>query len=351
MAMTLAPEQLARRKIDTLLEAAGWILQDNATFNRNAGEGVAVREFMLPTALRLPVVRRRQGGRSRGEEGRLDAERRRRPVRKYMAKLQSCRPLVEALVFDYRSTGEEPISAISATPTPLSPCLCFPSACTLHEWLKEEDTMRGRLRRMPPLDTAGLRDCQIEAIEGLEKSLAQDHPRALIQMATGAGKTFTACSFSWRLLKFAGAKRILFLVDRNNLGDQTLKEYQNYDPPGSGRKFINTYIVQHLHSNRIDPDAKVVITTIQRLYAMLRGEELDEEAEEGSAFETWTNEEGDLRPVTYALPSRSGSSTSSSPTSTTTRSRPVAPGAQILRRPPHQPDRTPSKHSASSTTT
>jgi type I restriction enzyme R subunit len=95
-------------------------------------------------------------------------------------------------------------------------------------------------------------------------------------MATGAGKTFTACTFSWRLLKYAGAQRILFLVDRNNLGDQTLKEYQNYNPPGSGRRFSDTYIVQHLHSNRIDPDAKVVITTIQRLYAMLRGEELDE---------------------------------------------------------------------------
>ena len=95
-------------------------------------------------------------------------------------------------------------------------------------------------------------------------------------MATGAGKTFTACTFSWRLLKHAKAQRILFLVDRNNLGDQTLKEYQNYDPPGAGRKFDKTYIVQHLHGNRIDPDAKVVITTIQRLYAMLRGEELDE---------------------------------------------------------------------------
>jgi type I restriction enzyme R subunit len=118
-------------------------------------------------------------------------------------------------------------------------------------------------------------------------------------MATGAGKTFTACTFSWRLLKHAKARRILFLVDRNNLGDQTLKEYQNYDPPGSGRKFVQTYIVQHLHGNRIDPDAKVVITTIQRLYAMLRGEELDESAEEGSSFETWSNEDGELRPVAY----------------------------------------------------
>ena len=136
-------------------------------------------------------------------------------------------------------------------------------------------------------------------MRALESSLAKDQPRALIQMATGAGKTFTACTFSWRLLKFAGARRILFLVDRNNLGDQTLKEYQNYDPPGSGRKFDKTYIVQHLHSNRIDPDAKIVITTIQRLYAMLRGEELDESVEETSAFETWANDEGEIAPVAY----------------------------------------------------
>lgn len=159
--------------------------------------------------------------------------------------------------------------------------------------------MRRRLQQMPPLDPAGLRECQIDAVTGLEASLANDKPRALIQMATGSGKTFTACTFSWRLLKHAKARRILFLVDRNNLGDQTLKEYQNYDPPGAGRKFVQTYIVQHLHGNRIDPDAKVVITTIQRLYAMLRGEELDESAEEGSAFETWSNEDGELRPVAY----------------------------------------------------
>ena len=144
----------------------------------------------------------------------------------------------------------------------------------------------------------------MSAVNGLDSSLALDKPRALIQMATGAGKTFTACTFSWRLLKFAKAKRILFLVDRTNLGKQTLKEYQEYDPPGSGRKFDKTYIVQHLHSNRIDPDAKVVITTIQRLYAMLQGRELDEDAEETSAFETWTTDEGDLKAVSYnpALP-------------------------------------------------
>src|SRR3546814_5730146 len=81
---------------------------------------------------------------------------------------------------------------------------------------------------------------QIEAIGGLERSLAQHKPRALIQLATGAGKTFTACSFSYRLIKHAGATRILFLVDRNNFGDQTLKEYQNYQPVGAANRFTDT---------------------------------------------------------------------------------------------------------------
>ncbi len=132
-----------------------------------------------------------------------------------------------------------------------------------------------------------------------KEQLAREKINALLLEAAGWVLQNTACTFSWRLLKHAKAHRILFLVDRNNLGDQTLKEYQNYDPPGSGCKFDKTYIVQHLHSNRIDPDAKVVITTIQRLYAMLRGEVLDESAEKGSAFETWTNEEGELGPAFY----------------------------------------------------
>jgi len=206
----------------------------------------------------------------------------------------------DSLVFDYESTGEETYFRDMRDPNPRSRrVFAFHQPQTLHAWLKESDTFRRRLQRMPILDTTGLRECQVDAIAGLESSLVRDKPKALIQMATGAGKTFTACTFSWRLLKHAKARRILFLVDRNNLGDQTLKEYQNYDPPGSGRKFDKTYIVQHLHSNRIDPDAKIVITTIQRLYAMLHGEELDESAEEGSAFETWSNGEGELRPVAY----------------------------------------------------
>lgn len=301
--MSESPEQRARNTIDKLLTDAGWVVQDNADFNRNAAEGVAVREFVLPNGpcdyllfvggKAAGVIEAKRAGTTLSGAAEQSA--------KYMAKLlDHLASWGDRLIFEYESTGEETYFCDARDPKPRSRrVFAFHKPQTLHRWLKEDNTLRYRLQQMPPLDTTGLRDCQIDAVRGLEASLAKDDPRALIQMATGAGKTFTACTFSWRLLKHAKAHRILFLVDRNNLGDQTLKEYQNYEPPGSGRKFDKTYIVQHLHSNRIDPDAKIVITTIQRLYAMLRGEELDESAEEGSAFETWTNDEGELRPVTY----------------------------------------------------
>ena len=139
---------------------------------------------------------------------------------------------------------------------------------------------------MPPLNTTGLWSAQVEAITNLERSLAEDRPRALIQMATGSGKTFTAVSFIYRLIKFAGARRVLFLVDRTNLGRQTLKEFQQYVTPDDGRKFTELYNVQHLQSNTLDPVSRVCITTIQRLYSMLAGEaEFDPANEEGSLFE------------------------------------------------------------------
>ena len=145
--------------------------------------------------------------------------------------------------------------------------------------------MRYNLQTLPVLETQGLRDCQIEAIANLEQSFAADRPRALIQMATGSGKTYTAVSFAYRLIKFANAKRILFLVDRSNLGRQTLKEFQQYTTPDDGRKFTELYNVQHLTTNRIDKVSKVCITTIQRLYSMLKGESVfDEGIESESLF-------------------------------------------------------------------
>lgn len=299
----LTPEQKARQQIDRLLAAAGWVLQNPDEFNRNASLGVAVREFQLtngPCDYLLFVGGKAAGVVEAKKEG-VTLSGVAEQSDKYMGGLPDhLAKWDNLLIFDYETTGGETFFRNMRDPKPRSRrTFAFHKPETLLAWLKAPRTLRAALNDMPPLDETGLRDCQIGAIHGLEDSLAADKPRSLIQLATGAGKTFTACSFSYRLIKHAGAKRILFLVDRNNLGDQTLKEFQNYQPPGAANRFTDTYIVQHLHSRRIDPDAKVVITTIQRLYAMLRGEELEEEAEEGSAFETWQGEEGEVRPVEY----------------------------------------------------
>ncbi len=297
------PEEIAREKIDQLLLAAGWALQDRSEFDRNAALGVAVREFQLPAGScdYLLFVDGKAAGVIEAKKSGVTLSGVAEQSDKYMQRLPDhLARWSDTLVFDYESTGDETFFRNMRDPKPRSRRLfAFHQPATLREWLTQPETLRGRLRTMPPLIKTGLRDCQIEAIEGLEKSLAADKPRALIQLATGAGKTFTACSFSYRLIKEAGAKRILFLVDRNNLGDQTLKEFQNFHPPGAANRFTDTYIVQHLQSHRLDGDAKVVITTIQRLYSMLRGKELAPEDEEESAFEKWSNEDAEQPPLEY----------------------------------------------------
>ena len=131
-----------------------------------------------------------------------------------------------------------------------------------------------------------MRACQIEAVKNLDQSFAQDEPRALIQMATGAGKTTTTISFIYRLIKHAGAKRVLFLVDRSNLGKQTAQEFAQYTTPDDGRKFTVLYNVQHITAGgSLDTVCRVTVCTIQRLYWMLRGEALAEDADEHSTFE------------------------------------------------------------------
>jgi len=156
----------------------------------------------------------------------------------------------------------------------------------LNELLTDDGgTLRTRLQNLPPLITGKMWGAQIEAVTNLEASLAQDKPRALIQMATGSGKTFTAINAIYRLIKFGKAKRVLFLVDRANLAKQALKEFQAFETPDDGRKFTELYNVSRLESNAIDPVNKVVITTIQRLYSILSGEPEYVGDEEGSLFE------------------------------------------------------------------
>ena len=295
----MRPEDLARQKIDEMLEQAGWIVQDRNRFNLSAGRGVVIREFSMSTGAadyllfvdEVPV-------------GTIEAKKEGTPLigveeqsTKYRTGLTDTLPGARnPLPFSYETTGIETRFTSYLDPAPRSrPAFQFHRPETLARWLdqaprdlpaEQNSTLRARLRRFPPLLPAGLRDCQFEAITNLEKSFALNKPRALIQMATGSGKTYMAVSSIYRLIKFAGARRVLFLVDRSNLARQTLNEFQQYQTPDDGRKFTELYNVQHLQSNQIDSVSRVCITTIQRLYSILCGEtEFDAETEERSLFE------------------------------------------------------------------
>ena len=191
------------------------------------------------------------------------------------------------LPFAYESTGSKTWFRDGRDPEPRSRSVfAFHQPATLAAWAAEPDTLRARLRHLPPLDTIRMRDCQIEAVTRLDASLAADRPRALVQMATGSGKTYTAITAIYRLLRYAGARRVLFLVDRGNLGVGAMREFNDYVTPDDGRKFTELYNVQRMQNNRFDDVCKVTVCTIQRMYSMLRGEaELAEELDEHSTFE------------------------------------------------------------------
>lgn len=298
----MRPEDKARQHIDKLLEAAGWDVQDYENINLGASLGVAVRYFPLPPdeADYLLFINKKAVGvveaKSKGTTLSGVSEQ----TNKYLVDPPETIAYVQnPLPFAYESTGVETYFRDLRDPEPRSRSIfAFHQPQTLQKWLSQEKTLRGRLKEMPPLHEEGLRSPQVEAIRNLEESFKQSRPRSLIQMASGSGKTFTAISFIYRLIKFAEAKRVLFLVDRNSLGKQTKKEFDKYVTPDDGRKFTELYNVQHLTTNTIDPVSRVCITTIQRLYSMLKGEPgIDEEAEEKSIFEI--SEKGGTREVSY----------------------------------------------------
>ena len=384
--MVPQPEQQARSKIDALLAAAGWHVCDAAAANIHAARGVAIREFPLSS----PSPRERGEGRGEGRPegygfadyllyvdgkaaGVIEAKREGVTLTgvetqsdKYTKGLPAGLPCWRnPLPFAYQSTGIETRFTNGLDPHPRSrPVFAFHKPETLAEWLAylpspasgrgvggegrdsvarasgrgagsegavpaandAPATFLARLQSMPPLKEEGLWPAQITAIHNLEQSLKENRPRALIQMATGSGKTFTAISFIYRLIKFAGARRVLFLVDRGNLADQTLKEFQQYVSPYNNFKFSEEYIVQRLQGNQIDTTARVCICTIQRLYSMLKGRDLPADLEEESGGPARQRCSSNPSPSTTTQASRSRPSTSSSPT------RPTAPSTTCGRR-------------------
>ena len=289
--MRVTPEAQARLLIDRKLEAAGWLVQDAKHADLGAGRGIAIREYPTDTgpADYLLFVDKQPLGvieAKRDEEGHKLSAHEPQTGRYAHARLK-WRKDAPPLRFLYESTGQILWFTDGADPAPRARELFhFLRPETLADRATQPQTLRQRLQHLPELPTRGLRDCQIRAVTGLEQSLAKNNPRALIHMATGAGKTFTAITAAYRLLKFGGAKRILFLVDTRNLGKQAHQEFMAYTPPDDGRKFTELYNVQRLSSSHIDPHAQVCISTIQRMYSILSGTELPEGSEDISPAET-----------------------------------------------------------------
>lgn len=283
------PEQIARDKIDAMLAAAGWIVQNHTAPDLNAGIGIALREYPTDTGPMdyLLIVDKKPCGLIEAKKFVLgynltDVEKQSEDYANSELKIYKKNYFIR---FVYESTGIRTRFRDRLDPKPRSrEVFSFLRPETMQKLLMESKSLRGRIKEdIPALLQGNLRDCQFSAITNLEKSFADANPHALVQMATGAGKTFTAITSVYRLLKYGKASRVLMLVDTKQLGVQSQEEFENYQPVGEQFKFTELYPVQRLTSSKIDPNARVCISTIQRMYSILKGQELDEASEEESA--------------------------------------------------------------------
>lgn len=297
--MNQNPEQIARDKIDQMLTQAGWLVQSKDKVHLSAGSGVALREtntesgsadyilFVNSKAVGVIEAKPEDAGYKLLQVEEQSARYAKEAIKIGQFTLENEKPFV------YESTGTVTRFTDYRDPKPRGRnVFSFHKPETLSEWIKKSASLRERMLAMPALDPTGLRPAQIVAIENLEKSFKNNRPKALIQMATGAGKTFTAATFIYRLLKHVDAKRVLFLVDTKNLGEQAEQEFMTFQPNDDNRKFTELYNVQRLTSSYIASDSQVCISTIQRLYSILKGEELDESAElENPEENTWLKQQ------------------------------------------------------------
>jgi len=285
------PEQRARDNIDKQLNVCGWLIQDKKQVNLNAALGVAVRKYNTQDGKELDYALFVEGK----PVGVIEAKAEDKGYQLIQAETQSKDYADskqkhlnnEPLPFVFESTGVLTRFTDYRDPKPRSRSVfTFHRPETFREWLKQGVSLRRSVFDIPPLINQGLRDCQIIAIKNLEDSFRSNQPKALVQMATGSGKTFTAITAIYRLLTYAKAKRVLFLVDTRNLGEQAEQEFMAYVPNDDNRNFSELYGVYRLKSSFVPTDNQVYISTIQRLYAILKGEELDEKAEETNPAET-----------------------------------------------------------------
>ncbi|WP_424891162.1 DEAD/DEAH box helicase family protein [Streptomyces sp. XH2] len=290
-------EAQVRTRLDQMLTEAGWSVQDagnnlNLYAQDRYGNGVAVRETTIATgradyALYVDrklvgvIEAKREGGDLTAAEKQADryAD---HPTDAQQRMIAWRTPLPFRYVSD---GGETRFRSTLDADSRSRRIFSFHQPRTLSRWMRQADqdpqapSYRSRLRlRMPELDERLLRPAQIQAVRGVEESVAHSRgqqgtgqSRSLVQMATGAGKTYAAVTFSYRILKHAQAERVLFLVDRNNLGAQAQNEFENFTTPDTHRTFADLFNVQRLGADGMNPSAKVVVSTVQRLYMELTG--------------------------------------------------------------------------------
>lgn len=300
----MTPEEKARCVIDDKLCQSGWVIQDLKRLNLTASLGVAVREFPTSTGevdyalfvdgkpVGVVEAKQSQAGKSITDVE-VQSGRYANSTFKWVKNDYTIRFAYEATDKLIRFTDYKDIKYRSRT------VFSFHRPETLFDLIQQLDTIRNNMKQFPLLDVKGFRKCQINAINNLDQSFADNRPRALVQMATGAGKTFTAITSAYRLLKYGKMKRILFLVDTKGLGEQAEREFLAYTPNDDPRSFSQIYGVRRLKSSYMPNDVQICISTIQRMYSILKEEELDESAEEASFVEYVTAESKAPKEVAY----------------------------------------------------
>lgn len=300
----MTPEEKARLEIDRKLKESGWTIQNMNQLNLTASLGVAVREFPTSTGPAdyalfvdgepVGVIEAKKsdiGENITAVEG--QSSRYANSTFKWIKGDYRIRFAYEATDKLTRFTDYNDEKYRSRT------VFTFHRPETLAALTNQSDTIRNNMKHFPEFDGTGFRKCQITAIENLDRSFADNRPKALVQMATGAGKTFTAITAAYRLLKYGKMNRILFLVDTKGLGEQAEREFLAYRPTDDPRSFSQIYGVHRLKSSYIPEGVQVCISTIQRMYSILKGEELDDSTEETSFNEYVTADSKVPKEVVY----------------------------------------------------
>lgn len=283
----MLPEEKARVKIDKQLNNAGWDIVDRQDYLPNYA--MAVKEALMQGGKEsdyllfvdnkaIAVVEAKKESDSLGPKVASQAEHyAKTPQNWYGLWFQGLIPLV------YLANGNKIYFKNMLT----DPDGDYVELGEMHSPKKMLQLIgkKSEYGALPRIDKKGLRDCQYDAEVNLEKSLKQGKKKALVVLATGSGKTYLACLASYRLLNYTSTKRVLFLVDRNNLARQTETEFSLFDRTENQQPMSSLYQINRL-KNKDDIGGDIVISTIQKLFAVLTGQTItdDDEDKEDEKF-------------------------------------------------------------------